>query len=158
EDALLLVEPRHAGVFAEAAEADDASLLVQAREVRVLEQPVRVAAVVHRVGLGVLPARDLLGIAARQLAKGEAAHASSSTRGNERWRRGGTRKFCRCVVLSTELSPWPRAPGWIGSRVPSGRTPSIARRLRRKSSLVGLKTTKWTPAAGVLSIWSTWGC
>ena len=35
-----------------------------------------------------------------------------------------------------------------GRRVPSGRTPSIASRLRWKSSLVGLKTTKWTPADG----------
>ena len=45
-------------------------------------------------------------------------------------------------------SPWPRARGSSGIFVPSGRTPSIASRLRWKSSLVGLKTTKCTPAAG----------
>ena len=32
--------------------------------------------------------------------------------------------------------------------VPSGMTPSIASRVRRKSSLVGLNTTKWSPARG----------
>ena len=36
--------------------------------------------------------------------------------------------------------------------VPSGRTPSIASRVRWKSSLVGVKTTKWRPAAGS-SLW-----
>src|SRR5262245_31964741 len=70
-----------------------------------------------------------------------------SASGKLRWRRGGTRKFCRCVVRSTELKPWLRSRGSSGS-VPSGSTPSIARRLRWKSSLVGLKTTKWMPAAG----------
>jgi len=41
--------------------------------------------------------------------------------------------------------------------VPSGSTPSIASRLRWKSSLVGLKTMKWSPAAGWSLIWSTSG-
>src|SRR5207253_6600805 len=76
-------------------------------------------------------------------------HASSAS-GNERCSRGGTMKFCRCVVFSTALIPWPREPGGKASFVPSGSTPSIASRLRWKSSLVGLKTTKWTPAAGLL--------
>ncbi len=33
---------------------------------------------------------------------------------------------------------------------PPGRTPSIASRVRRKSSLVGLKMTKWRPGRGLL--------
>ena len=73
----------------------------------------------------------------------------SSTSGNDRCRRGGTRKFCRWVVRRIELKPWPRSRGANGSFVPSGSTPSIARRPRLKSSLEGLKTTKWTPAAGL---------
>ena len=47
-------------------------------------------------------------------------YRSSSTSGNERCRRGGTRKFWRCVVRSTELKPWPRSRGSNGSFVPSG--------------------------------------
>src|SRR5262249_56020720 len=84
-------------------------------------------------------------------------HGSSSTSGNERFRRGGTMKFWRCVVVSTELKPCPRSLGSNGSFVPSGSTPSMARRLRWKSSLVGLKTTKWGPAAGWALCWSTSG-
>ena len=53
--------------------------------------------------------------------------------------RGGTRKFWRWVVRSTEFRPWARSRGVRGSLVPSGRTPSIASRLRWKSSLEGLK-------------------
>src|SRR5581483_7558156 len=85
-------------------------------------------------------------------------HFRSSARGNERCTRGGTRKFWRWVVVSTELKPCPRSFGSNGSLTPSGSTPSIARRLRWKSSLVGLKTTKWSPAAGWSLIWSTSGC
>ena len=55
---------------------------------------------------------------------------SSSASGKERWRRGGTRKFCRWVVRRTELKPSPRACGWKPRFVPSGRTPSIASRPR----------------------------
>ena len=73
--------------------------------------------------------------------------AQSSASGKLRCRRGGTMKFWRCVVESTELKPCSRARGLNGI-FPPGSTPSIARRLRRKSSPVGLKTTKWTPAAG----------
>src|SRR3954463_9466559 len=72
----------------------------------------------------------------------------ASTRGKLRWRRGGTRKFCRCVVRSTELNPWFRSRGSSGSFDP-GSTPSIARRFRWKSSLVGLNTMKWIPACGL---------
>src|SRR5581483_3008457 len=78
-------------------------------------------------------------------------HRSSSASGNDRWRRGGTRKFWRCVVRSTELKPWARERGESGSLTPPGSTPSIASRPRLKSSLVGLKTTKWTPAIGCAS-------
>src|SRR5262245_32818950 len=73
-----------------------------------------------------------------------------SASGKLRCRRGGTRKFWRWVVRSTELKPWFRSRDSSGS-FPSGSTPSIARRLRWKSSLVGLKTTKWIPAAGPLA-------
>src|SRR5262249_54887869 len=77
-----------------------------------------------------------------------AAVGHSSERGNDRCRRGGTRKFWRCVVVSTELKPCARPRGGTSSFVPSGITPSIASRLRSKSSPEGLKTTKCTPAAG----------
>ena len=83
--------------------------------------------------------------------------ARSSTSGNERWRLGGTRKFCRCVVFRIELKPWPGARGGNFSFSPPGMTPSIASRLRWKSSLVGLKTTKWRPAAGPSPIRSRFG-
>jgi hypothetical protein len=63
---------------------------------------------------------------------------------------GGTRKFWRCVVVSTELKPCARLRGGVSSFVPSGSSPSIARRLRAKSSLDGLKTAKCSPADGVL--------
>src|SRR5262245_7113451 len=71
-----------------------------------------------------------------------------SASGKERRCRGGTRKFCRRVVCSTELKPCPAARGWNSRTVPSGITPSMASRTRLKSSVEGLKTTKWTPAAG----------
>src|SRR5581483_1588521 len=76
------------------------------------------------------------------------AAGQSSARGNERCRRGGTRKFCLCVVVSTELKPCARERCATSSFAPFGSTPSIASRLRSKSSPVGLNTTKWTPAAG----------
>ena len=65
---------------------------------------------------------------------------------------GGTRKFWRCVVDEHLVEALPGDFG-VEARavVPSGRIPSIASRLRRKSSLVGLKTTKWRPAAGCCS-------
>ena len=47
-----------------------------------------------------------------------------------------------------ELKPRPVLPASNSSVVPSGMTPSMAKRMRRKSSLEGLKTTKWSPAAG----------
>src|SRR5207247_7689935 len=75
----------------------------------------------------------------------------------ERFRRGGTRKFCRCVVCRIELKPCPRERGAIGMVVPSGRIPSIARRVRWKLSLVGVKTTKCRPAAGFSLCPSTTG-
>src|SRR5262249_35180445 len=74
-------------------------------------------------------------------------YARSSDSGNDRWARGGTRKFWGGGVFSTPLKPWPREPG-VNARVCPGRWPSIASRPRRKSSLVGLKTTKCRPAAG----------
>ena len=46
------------------------------------------------------------------------------------------------------MKPCARERGVIASVVPSGSSPSIARRMRAKSSLEGLNTTKWTPAAG----------
>src|SRR5207245_224841 len=73
-------------------------------------------------------------------AGGETVHASSAS-GKLRCRRGGTRKFWRCVVRRIELNPWLRSRGASGS-LPSGRTPSIASRLRWKSSLDGLKVRK----------------
>src|SRR5207244_1323905 len=79
-----------------------------------------------------------------------AAAGHNSARGNERCRRGGTRKFWRCVVVSTELIPCARPRGGSSSFVPSGRCPSMANRLRAKSSLEGLKTTKCTPACASL--------
>ena len=42
---------------------------------------------------------------------------NNSTSGNDRCRRGGTRKFCRWVVRSTAFKPWPRARGSSGSFV-----------------------------------------
>src|SRR5581483_6548853 len=74
-------------------------------------------------------------------------HYSTSASGKLRCRLGGTRKFWRCVVRRTALKPWLRSRGGSGSFT-SGRTPSMASRLRWKSSLVGLKTRKWRPAAG----------
>ena len=56
-------------------------------------------------------------------ATGPSAAQRSSTSGNERCRRGGTRKFWRCVVVSTELMPCWREPGSNCSRVPSGQHP-----------------------------------
>src|SRR6185503_18587251 len=107
----------------------------------------------HRVEIGqprhrlcprlLVDADDRLGVLGLRLPD----HVSSSASGNERCRRGGTRKFWRWVVRRIELNPWPRSRGANGSFVPSGSTPSIARRPRLKSSLDGLKTTKWTPAA-----------
>src|SRR5579862_1181209 len=85
-------------------------------------------------------------------------HAGSSDSGNERCTRGGTRKFWRCVVVSTELNPWPREPLANSSTRPSGSTPSIASRPRLKSSLVGLKTTKCRPAFAPGCIPSRSGC
>ena len=46
------------------------------------------------------------------------------------------------------VEPLPAVLGIERQLRPSGRTPSIASRLRWKSSLVGLNTTKWSPAAG----------
>ena len=43
---------------------------------------------------------------------------SSSASGNERCLRGGTRKFCRCVVRSTEFIPCSSARGANGVRTP----------------------------------------
>src|SRR5436190_23341282 len=88
----------------------------------------------------------------------EISGRQSSARGNERCRRGGTRKFCRWVVVSTELKPWARLRAATSSFVPSGITPSIARRLRSKSSPDGLKTTKCTPACGWSLHLSSSGC
>ena len=66
-----------------------------------------------------------------------------------RWRRGGTRKFWRCVVAEHRVEALAaRARLERRSSRPGARRPS-RRRLRWKSSLVGLKTTKWTPAAAV---------
>src|SRR4029077_16189782 len=99
----------------------------------------------HRLRPGLVEdVGDRAGVVGRR-----ATDHSSSASGNDRCRRGGTRKFWRCVVRRIELNPWPRSRGANGSFVPSGRTPSIARRPRLKSSLEGLKTTKWTPAAGL---------
>src|SRR4029450_2084953 len=64
---------------------------------------------------------------------------SSPPRGKLRCSRGGTRKFWRWVVRSTEFRPCRRERGSSGRSVPSGSLPSIARRFRRKSSLDGLK-------------------
>jgi len=46
-----------------------------------------------------------------------ADQVSSSASGKDRWARGGTRKFCRCVVCRTWLNgpctaPDPRFPAW----------------------------------------------
>src|SRR5207344_2456272 len=95
------------------------------------------------VRLPVPPLRPGQILAARQ---GDQVFSSDS--GNERWARGGTRKFCRRVVRRMLLKPCPSARGGNGSVVPSGSTPSIALRTRWKSSLVGEKTTGWAPAAG----------
>src|SRR5439155_6579797 len=86
-----------------------------------------------------------------------ASVSHSSASGNERCRRGGTRKFCLCVVVSTELKPCARERAPTSSFVPSGSTPSIASRLRSKSSPDGLKTTKCTPATGSSLNWSRAG-
>ena len=45
----------------------------------------------------------------------------------------------------------------VGTRFPSGMTPSIARRLRWQSSLEGLKPTKWTLAIGFFATPSRFG-
>jgi hypothetical protein len=51
---------------------------------------------------------------------GGRAVGQSSASGNDRCRRGGTRKFWRCVVVSTELKPCARERGSTSSFVPSG--------------------------------------
>src|SRR5439155_18342654 len=62
----------------------------------------------RRTNLGSAPpsrqhAQQLLDLGQRRAARGQ-----SSASGNARCRRGGTRKFCRCVVRSTSLKPCPR--------------------------------------------------
>src|SRR5215831_1826387 len=136
----LLLHPRHARLRTEAAVADQPAVVLD----RVVREAGRDAArdVVGGVAPLVPPLRDLPDVGV-----GEAPDLHSSASGKLRCTRGGTRKFCRCVVWRMELNPWLRSRG--GSAIlPSGSTPSIARRLRRKSSPVGLNTTKWTPAAG----------
>ena len=78
-----------------------------------------------------------------------AGHVSSSTSGNDRCRARRDEEVLAVRRLEHGVEALPavaRARTAAASR--PGSTPSIASRLRWKSSLVGLKTTKCTPAAG----------